>query len=110
MTNEEKILELLTLMQQDISVLKGDVSGLKSDVSSLKDGQAKLEADVSGIKVRLDIEIQKQLDQLADGQDQLHRKITRVESLAEETRDTVDVIHAVVSQHSRDIIELKKVQ
>ena len=138
MNNEEKILEILTQMQQDISGLKvgqarleadvsglkADVSGLKADVSSLKTGQArleadvsslktgqtKLEADVSGIKVRLDVEVQKQFDQLVDGQDQLHRKVTHVESLAEETKDTVDVIRAAVTEHSREIVKLKQVQ
>ena len=128
MNNEEKILEILTQMQQDISGLKvgqarleadvsglkADVSGLKADVSSLKTGQArleadvsslktgqtKLEADVSGIKVRLDVEVQKQFDQLVDGQDQLHRKVTHVESLAEETKDTVDVIRRVLLSRS----------
>ena len=124
MNNEEKILEILTQMQQDISGLKvgqarleadvsglkADVSGLKADVSSLKTGQTKLEADVSGIKVRLDVEVQKQFDQLVDGQDQLHRKVTHVESLAEETKDTVDVIRAAVTEHSREIVKLKQVQ
>lgn len=117
MDNEEKILEILTQMQQDISGLKvgqarleTDVSGLKADVSSLKAGQTKLEADVSGIKVRLDVEVQKQFDQLVDGQDQLHRKVTHVESLAEETKDTVDVIRAAVTEHSREIVKLKQVQ
>lgn len=124
MTNEEKILEILTQMQTaqlqtndqltkleaDVSGLKADVSGLKADVSSLKAGQERLEADVSGIKVRLDIEVQEQFDRIVDGQDLLDRKVSRVEDLAEKTQEKVEVIHAVVAQHSRDIVELKKVQ
>ena len=57
MNNEEKILQILTQMQGDVSglkegqarlegdvsSLKTDVSGLKTDVSGLKEGQAKLE-------------------------------------------------------------------
>ena len=131
MNNEEKILAILekhgellermdgrldTLetdvsgLKTDVSALKTDVSTLKTDVSSLKAGQARLEAGVSGLQVRLDVEFQKQLDQLVDGQDQLHRKVTRVESLAEETKDAVDVIRAAVSEHSREIVTLKQAQ
>ena len=35
-TNEEKILQLLEVMQADISGLKTDVAGLKTDVAGLK--------------------------------------------------------------------------
>lgn len=96
MNNEEKILEILTQMQ--------------AAQTQTNDRLAKLEADVSGIKVRLDVDIQNQIDRLVDGQDMLYRKVTHVEGLAEETKEKVDVIHAVVAQHSRDIIELKKVK
>jgi len=108
MSNEEKILEILTQMQTDISDLKTDVSGLKTDVSALKTGQAKLEADVSGIKVLLDLEIPKQLNQLVDGQDSLDRRLSHVEELAQDTKETVDVVKAVISKHGREIIELKQ--
>lgn len=124
MNNEEKILAILEkhgellermdgrldTLETDVSGLKTDVSTLKTDVSGLKAGQARLEAGVSGLQVRLDVEFQKQLDQLVDGQDQLHRKVTRVESLAEETKDAVDVIRAAVSEHSREIVTLKQAQ
>lgn len=36
MNNEEKILEMLSAMQNDINAIKNDVSGLKNDVSVLK--------------------------------------------------------------------------
>ena len=101
MNNEEKMLAILMQMQGDITGLKTDVSSLKADVSSLK-------LDVSGIKVRLDVDIQTQIDRLVDGQDSLDRRLSHVEELAEGTKDKVDVIHAVVAQHSRDIHALKK--
>jgi len=122
MNNEEKILEILTQMQdrmdrmeakQDqtndrLTRMEADISGLKTDVSDLKTGQAKMEADISGIKVRLDVDIQKQIDQLVDGQDLLYQKLTRVEGVADKTKEKVDVIYATVTQHSKDIIELKQ--
>ena len=45
-TNEERILQLLEVMQADISGLKTDVAGLKTDVAELKTDVAQLKTDV----------------------------------------------------------------
>ena len=49
-TNEEKILQLLEVMQADISGLKTDVADLKTDVADLKTDVAGLKTDVAGLK------------------------------------------------------------
>lgn len=49
-TNEERILQLLEVMQADISGLKTDVAGLKTDVAGLKTDVAGLKADVAELK------------------------------------------------------------
>ena len=49
-TNEEKILQLLEVMQADISGLKTDVAGLKTDVAGLKTDVAQLKTDVVELK------------------------------------------------------------
>lgn len=49
-TNEEKILQLLEVMQADISGLKTDVAGLKTDVADLKTDVAQLKTDVVELK------------------------------------------------------------
>ena len=49
-TNEEKILQLLEVMQADISGLKTDVAGLKTDVADLKTDVAQLKTDVEELK------------------------------------------------------------
>lgn len=103
MTNEEKILailekhgELLTQMQQT---------------------QIQMQGEIGRINARLDFDAGKRLDALSEGQgmiekrlDVIEDKLHDVEELAEETRDKVDVIHAVVAQHSTSITELKKVK
>ncbi len=43
-TNEERILQLLEVMQADISGLKTDVAGLKTDVAQLKTDVVELRA------------------------------------------------------------------
>lgn len=50
MNNEEKILEMLTTMQQDIVDIKTDVAGLKTDVAGLKVSVARLEETVDELK------------------------------------------------------------
>lgn len=45
MGNEEKILEMLTSLQKDISAIREDVSGLKEGVSTLKDDMAELKEE-----------------------------------------------------------------
>ena len=49
-TNEEKILQLLEVMQADISGLKTDVADLKTDVAGLKTDVAQLKTDVEELK------------------------------------------------------------
>ena len=49
-TNEEKILQLLEVMQADISGLKTDVAGLKTDVAQLKTDVEELKASQEEMK------------------------------------------------------------
>ena len=52
-TNEEKILQLLEVMQADISGLKTDVAGLKTDVAGMKADIAELKASQEEMKEAL---------------------------------------------------------
>ena len=49
-TNEERILQLLEVMQADISGLKTDVAGLKTDVAGMKADIAELKASQEELK------------------------------------------------------------
>lgn len=51
MNNEEKILDILVQMQQEQRVLSNRLTTLEVHVSELKIGQAKLQADITDIKV-----------------------------------------------------------
>jgi len=108
MNNEEKILEILTQIQTEQSHTNDRLTRMEAKQAQTDERLAKMEADISGIKVRLDVDIQKQIDQLVDGQDLLYQKLTRVERVADEMKEKVDVIYATVAQHSKDIIELKQ--
>ncbi len=84
MNNEEKILQMLDLIVNEVSGLKGnvcelkdDVSGLKSDVCELKDDVSGLKGDVSELKGDVNL-LKNDVSELKDGQKNLE---TRQENL-----------------------------
>ncbi len=90
MNNEEKILEMLTQMQEE---------------------QKHMREDITGIKLRLELNVDKQLKLLSEGQanilEHIDEKVTdRTESL----QDQIDVLRAATMQNSRDIEALKAAQ
>ena len=90
MNNEEKILEMLTQMQEE---------------------QKHMREDITGIKLRLELNVDKQLKLLSEGQanilEHIDEKVTdRTESLPGQT----DVLRAATMQNSRDIEALKAAQ
>ena len=89
---EEKILAALVKLQTDIS-------GLKTDVSGLKAGQDAMQADISGIKVRLDTEIERKINLLAEGQELMLEKLERLDDM--EVMDTrITALEEMVKKHS----------
>ena len=101
MNNEEKILAVLEQMNGRMDQIQGDLTSVKDDLAH--------------VKARLDYDVDKRLDALAEGQSVIEKRLDtldgtmgEVKKLAEETSDKVDVIHAVVTQHSKAITELKK--
>lgn len=90
MNNEEKILAMLTQMQEN---------------------QKQMREDITGIKLHLELNVDKQLKLLSEGQanilEHIDEKVTeRTESL----QDQIDVLRAATMQNSRDIRALKKAQ
>lgn len=103
MNNEEKILAMLE--QMDARIDKMDTR------------MDQMQEDISGIKVRLDYDVDVRLKAMSEGQEVIEKRLDSIDGelhdvkeLAEKTADKVDVIHAVVTQHSAAITELKKVQ
>ena len=99
MNNEEKILVMLTKIQEE--------------QEQMREEQKQMQKDIQHINGRLDLDVCKRLDALAEGQGAIEQRLDtldEVKELAEKTSDKVDVIHAVVSQHSGAITELKKVR
>lgn len=98
---EQKILDILSQMQQDmrdmkedISSLKTDVAVLKTDVSDLKTDVSDLKTDVSSIKETVErLEVQQAEDVVA----LLHEINSKTEAIRkhqEETDEVIDVLAA----------------
>lgn len=88
MNNEEKILAML---EKHSGVLE------------------RLEKDVSGIKLRLDVDMERKLDLLAEGHETLMGMMSpksRVEAL----EDEMAFMKSVVKDLSREVAELKEAQ
>lgn len=98
MSNEEKILEMLTTLSTEVSELKGTVS-------EMQDTLTRVAVTQEGVVLpRIQVAL--------EGHDELKRKMDTLatKEQAEALADDVDVIKTVVSQHSVDISKLKKAQ
>lgn len=82
---------------------------MQADISGLKAGQDAMRADISGIKVRLDTEIERKINLLAEGQELMLEKLERLDDM--EVMDTrITALEAMVKKLNRDIEKLKRAQ
>lgn len=87
---------------------------LDAKLTPINDRLGQMQDDLTHVKARLDYDVDKRLDALAEGQSVIEKRLDTLEGtmgevkeLAEKTSDKVDVIHAVVAQHSGAITKLK---
>ena len=138
MSNEEKMLDLLTQMQTDISSLKSgqeemrtDIAALKSgqekmrtDIAALKSSQEEMRTDIAGIKDRLDrvedraqqtavlleTEVDRKLNLLYEGHDAIMERLDKLaaRSELELLRSDMDLMKIAMRSMSQDIAELTR--
>lgn len=100
-------------MEGCMGQMEGRMDRMEGRMDQMEGRMDRMETDISGIKVRLDVDVQKQINLLSEANSRIVERLDALEEvreLAEETRDKVDVIYAVVKMHSGDIAELKKAQ
>lgn len=133
MNNEDKILEMLASLTETVGKLSEGQAEMRSDIAELKSTQAQQgeqldrqgmqlsqmngrleEIDARSLRtaVLLEGDIAPKIQTLFEGHDELKRKIDTLatKEQVKELADDVDIIKAVVSQHSGDISKLKKAQ
>lgn len=88
MTNEEKILEMLTGMQGEIKEMKGEIKEVKGEINEIK-------TEMEETKVELK-EVHEKVDVLAESQEELR---TSVNAILDWT-DTVSTVVPIVPKIS----------
>ena len=129
----EKVLEMLTGMNQRMDAMQGDVAALRGEMSALQKDMAALQKDMASLQkdtaaLQKDMVTKEELQQakgdmmalmeayftpkfnlLADQIKLTQEKQAPMEAL-EQTEDRLDVLEVVVKSHSEDIRRLKKAQ
>ncbi len=99
----------LQTLDDKVSTLDSKVSALDDKVSTLDRRVSTLENEVSGIKVLMDTEFRRNESLLAEGQEIILERLTALEGQgAMEAR--LSAVEAVVTEHSRQIHDLKMAQ
>lgn len=109
MNHEEKILEMLEHLTQTVekqsSILEKHGEMLEKHEKILE----KLQLDVSGIKVRLDVEVKTQFNLLAEGQQTIIETMTPKDRVDELEADVI-ILKTAVRMLSQEVAELQKAQ
>nr|WP_325230057.1 hypothetical protein [uncultured Oscillibacter sp.] len=133
MSDMEKVLEMLTGMNQRMDAMQGDVAALRGEMAALQKDMAALQKDTAALQkdtaaLQKDMVTKEELQQakgdmmalmeayftpkfnlLADQIKLTQEKQAPMEAL-EQTEDRLDVLEVVVKSHSEDIRRLKKAQ
>lgn len=116
MNNEEKILAILEKhskmfekMQDDISGLKAGQSAMQDDISGLKAGQSAMQDDITAVKLRLELDVEKQFDAVNEGIDAILAQLTPKRKVEEMDAD-ITVLKTAVKMLTQEVAELKKAQ
>ena len=109
MSNEEKILELLTKMQADQTEIREEQKQIREEQKQMREEQKQMQEDIAGIKLRLDYAVNKRFDAINDGIDSILEQLvpkSRVDAL----EDDVIVLKTAVKMLTQEVAELKKAQ
>lgn len=112
MSNEEKILAMLSEMKADISDLKDEQARMRADMGQMQADMGQMQTTLARVAVTQENIVLKGLDSLAEGQDLTHQRLKSLVGKDEltELREEVRLLRTVVAQHSRDIEALKAAQ
>ena len=137
MTNEEKIMNILSGMRDDISGMRddisgirgdisgmqgeisgmrddisgmqGDISGMQGDISGMRDDISSMQTDIVKINIKLEAVIEPKIEALAEGQLLIQERLIP-RSRVDDLEDEVKFLKTVVRQMNEDIQQLKKAQ
>lgn len=109
MTNEEKILAVLEKQGKLLEKLDQRMDSMDQRQTRTEELLEQMQSDVSGIKVRLDVEVRDRFNLLAENQQIMLEKLERLDDM--EVMDTrITALEAMVKKLNREMEKLKKAQ
>lgn len=109
MENEDKIIELLCSVKDDISTLKADVSVLKADMSAMKKDVEDAKQRIASIEVTQENIVIPQIQTIAESVSIINDKlITRSEF--ESIKEEVAFLKDIIRMHTSQLNDLRKAQ
>ncbi len=109
MNNEEKILELLAQIQKEQKEMRGEQQQIREDITGLKVGQRAMQEDISAVKLRLELDVEKRFDAVNEGVDAILEQLTPKRRVEEMDAD-ITVLKTAVKMLTQEVAELKKAQ
>lgn len=95
MSNEEKILAMLSQIQEE--------------QKQMRDEQKQMRDDITGIKLRLELDVEKRFDAVNEGIDAILAQLTPKRRVDELESDVI-VLKTAVKMLTQEVAELKKAQ
>lgn len=102
MNNEEKILAMLTQMQEEQKQMREEQKQMREEQKQMRD-------DITGIKARLDYDINRRLDAMNEGIDTILEQLVP-KSRVDKLEDDVVVLKTAVKSMAQRIELLEKAQ
>ena len=116
MTTEEKILAMLTQMQESQKQMWEAQGQMQKTQEQMQKAQEQMQADISGmkdditsIKFRLDYDVDKRFDAVNEGIDSILAQLTP-KSRVDELEADVVVLKTAAKMLTQEVAELKKAQ
>ena len=102
MNNEEKILEILTQIQEE-------QKQMREEQKQMREEQKQMQENIHRINARLDFDVEKRIDAINEGIDAILEAVVP-KSRVERLEDDVIILKTAVKMLTQEVSELKKAQ
>ena len=123
MNNEEKILEILSIMQTQMGQMQTQMGQMQTQMGQMQTQMDRMEArqdriearqdqaqdDLQRVKLYLELDVEKRLAAINEGIDTIQEKLIPEERM-EKAEDDIIVLKTAVRALARDVAELKRAE
>lgn len=97
MSNDEKILEILGQLQADMADVKQTQKQMQEEQKQIREEQKQMRDDITQIKLRLDLDMDKKLQLLAEGHELLLQTLAHKDRV-EAVEDDIVLLKTAIKQ------------